>query len=161
MPLDLQLIRASEFVRLGARGHLDFQASKQALAELAHACRKRGVDRALLDIRELPIPPKPLFKPSELAALVETFHEAGFSRKQRLAVLYRSDPHHGARCFAFISMLRGWKVRAFEDFEKALFWLSTEEPAKRPPGEQGISIKVVRDKQERTVQPVRRAISVD
>jgi hypothetical protein len=131
MPLELQIIRAREFVRLGARGHLDFESSKRALQDLAMACRKRGVDRALLDLRELPPPPEPLFNASELAALVETFRSAGFSRRQRLAVLYRCDPHHGARMFAFIGALRGWKVRAFDDFEKAIFWLSAESDAPR------------------------------
>src|SRR5215510_4106595 len=110
MPMELQIIRASEFVRLGAREHLDFEASKRALALLAQACRKRGIDRAMLDLRELAIPAKPLFTPSQLAALVGTFREAGFSRAQKLAVLYRSDPHRGARLFAFISIMRGWQV---------------------------------------------------
>jgi hypothetical protein len=127
MPIELQIIRANEFIRAGARGVVNFEASKVTLHQLAQACRKRGVDRALLDLRELPMPSKPAFTPTELAALVGTFREAGFSRNQKLAVLYRTDPHHGARMFAFISSMRGWKVRAFNDFEQALFWLSAEE----------------------------------
>jgi hypothetical protein len=148
MPLELQIIRASEFVRLGARDHLDFKASKEALQQLAQACRKRGVDRALLDLREIPIPPKPLFTPQELAALVETFREAGFARHQRLAVLYRSDPHHGARTFAFISTLRGWQVRAFEGFEEALLWLSEEKGAAHEHGELEIPVQLAKRKVE-------------
>src|SRR5688572_19254617 len=120
MPLELQIIRASEFVRLSPQEHLDFETSKNALALLAIACRKREVDRALLDLRQLPIPPKPLFTPAQLAALVDTFREAGFSRRQKLAVLYRTDRHHGARLFAFIGTFKGWRVRAFGDFEAAL-----------------------------------------
>jgi hypothetical protein len=146
MPLELQIIRANEFVRAGPREQLNFKASKEALAQLAQACRKRGVDCALLDLRELPIPPKPLFTPSELAALVGTFREAGFSRRQRLAVLYRTDPHHGARMFAFISTLRGWHVQAFDDFEKALLWLSEEEGILFERGEQDVPVQVTRRK---------------
>jgi len=126
MPLELQIIRASEFVRLNARERLDFEASKEALAVLARACLKRGLRSALLDLRALPIPAKPLFTPSELAALVDTFREAGFGRRHRLAVLHRGDPHGGARMFAFISRLKGWQVRAFDEFEEALLWLSEE-----------------------------------
>ena len=148
MPLELHIIRASEFVRVSPQGHLDFESSKEALALLAHACRKRAVDRALLDLRALPTPPKPLFTPSELAALVGTFREAGFSRRQKLAVLYRSDPHRGARLFALISSMRGWQVRAFEDFEQALYWLSKEKPAPRPPVEQEIPIHFAHRKTE-------------
>src|SRR5262245_34972730 len=140
MPLELQIIRAPEFVRMGAGDILNFQASKEALAELACACRKRGVDRALLDLREMQIPDKPAFTPTELSALVGTFQEAGFSKQQKLAVLYREDPHYGARMFAFISTLRGWQVQAFDDFEAALKWLSAEETDQGESGEEEIQI---------------------
>ena len=143
MPLDLQIIRASEFVRLGPREHLDFKASKEALRLLAAACRKRGIDRALLDLRDLDIPAKPLFTRAELTALVETFREVGFEQQQRLAVLYRSDPHQGIRRFAFIGILRGWQVRAFSDFEEALAWLSADDDGdKHEPDEKQIPIKM-------------------
>ena len=49
MPFELQVIRATEFVRVGPQGRLDLKTSKKTLATLAQACRKRGVDRALLD----------------------------------------------------------------------------------------------------------------
>jgi hypothetical protein len=58
---------------------------------------------------------------------VRTFLEAGFAREQRLAILYHSDPHYRARLFAFLTTMRGWAVRAFGDFEKALFWISKDE----------------------------------
>ena len=148
MPLDLQIIRASEFVRLGARDHMDFEASKEALRELARACHKRGVERAILDLRDLPIPPKPIFTPTEVAALVESFREAGFSREQRLAVLYRADPHHGVRLFAFIGAMRGWNVQAFSDFEKALNWLSEHERHGKEAGGEEVPIQVGRRKAE-------------
>lgn len=149
MPFELQIIRATEFLRIGPQGRLDFKASKETLATLAQACRKRGLDRALLDLRALPVPPKPLFTPSELAALVETFHEVGFGRRQRLAVLYKSDPHLGARTFAFIGRMRGWHVRAFEDFESALFWLSAAPTEKFRPAGQSIPIEFAEAAQPR------------
>jgi hypothetical protein len=124
MPVELQIIRASEFICLDADEQLDFDESKQVLRNLAEACRKRGVDRALLDVRGMPVSPKPRFTPSQLAELVRTFHEAGFGKHQRLAVLYKTDPHGGARMFAFISRIQGWQVRAFTEFEEALLWLS-------------------------------------
>ena len=132
MPFELQVIRATEFVRIGPQGRLDLKTSKKTLATLARACRKRGLDRALLDLRSLPVPATPLFTSAELADLVGTFREVGFGPRQGLAVLYKSDPHHGARTFAFISRMRGWRVRAFGDFEAALLWLSEAVPEKRP-----------------------------
>jgi formylglycine-generating enzyme len=124
MPMELQIIRAREFIRLGAHGHFDLKASKAVLAQLAGACWKRGINQALVDLRALHPGPKPVFSPKDLIALVNTFHEIGFTQQQRLAVLYRSDPHLRARLFAFIATVRGWKVQAFDDFEAAVAWLA-------------------------------------
>src|SRR5208282_405803 len=127
MPMELEIIRAQEFIRLGAHGRIDLKASKVVLAELAGACWKRGINQALLDLRALQPGPKPVFSPHDLAVLVNTFHEIGFTHRQRLAVLYRSDPHRRTRLFASIAKLRGWSVQAFNDFEEAVTWLSGAE----------------------------------
>ena len=124
MPLELHIIRAQEFIQMGAHGHFDLAASKEALASLVRACRKRNIDQALLDLRGLQFGPKPVYSPAELAELVSTFHEIGFTRRQRLAILYKSDPYHRTRMFAFLSTMHGWHVKAFQDFEEAFFWLS-------------------------------------
>ena len=142
MPVELQVIHASEFVCLDAKAQLDFEASKLALQSLAHACRKRGLDRALLDLRGLPVPAKPLFTPTQLADFIGTFRQAGFGRQQKLAVLYKTDPHGGVRTFAFIGRIQGWQVRAFDEFERAFLWLSeaTARPSERPENEIPIPI---------------------
>jgi hypothetical protein len=127
MPIELQIIRAGEFIRVGARGHFNLKASKAVLVELAGACRKRGINQALLDLRDLEPGPKPMFSPSDLATLVRAFHEFGFVPHQRIAVLYHSDPHFRARLFAFIGGLRGWKVQAFAEFEEAIAWLAASD----------------------------------
>ena len=124
MPMELQIIRAHEFIRVGPQGKFDLKASKAALAELAGACRKRGISQALVDLRALHPGPKPVFSPNDLVVLVNTFREIGFTHQERLAVLYGSDPHHRARLFAFIAKLRGWSVQAFDNYEQALIWLS-------------------------------------
>ena len=124
MPVELQIIRAREFIRLGAHGKYDLKASKAALADLAAACCKRGINQALVDLRGVQFGPKPVFSPKDLSVLLNTFHEMGFTRRQRLAVLYRVDPHQRARLFAFFAKMRGWRVNAFDNFEKAITWLS-------------------------------------
>jgi len=127
MGIELHVIRANEFIRLDVRARLDFEASKRALRGLAFACHKRGIDRAVLDLRAVPIPGKPQFTPTQLALLVTTFKQAGFTRQQRLAILYHEDVHGGIRTFAFVNRLRGLQVRPFTEFEEALKWLSEED----------------------------------
>jgi hypothetical protein len=124
MPMELQIIRAQEFIRLGAKGRFDLKASKAVLAQLAAACWKRGINQALLDLRAFQPEPTPVFTPDDLVVLVNTFREIGFTHRQRLAVLYTSDPHHRVRLFTLIAKLRGWKVQAFDNFENAFIWLS-------------------------------------
>jgi hypothetical protein len=156
MPLELQVIRASEFIRLDAQELLDFDATRQALGALAQACRTRGLNCALLDLRFIPIPARPQFTTTELAALVGTFRAAGFTRRQRLAILYRHDVHGGIRSFAFISRIRGLQVQAFSDYETAIHWLA-DEPDDRDPA-RGEEVQVpIKQKQSRP-QPKRIAV---
>jgi len=134
MPLELQVIRATEFIRMAPNGEFDLAASRAALAELGRACRKRGIDRALLDLRAFAPGPRPRFTEADLIALVNIFPEIGFNEQQRLAVLYRFDPHCRARLFARLGTARGWTVRAFNNFERSLSWLSAgaDTPAPSP-----------------------------
>lgn len=157
MPLNLQIIKASEFIRLGAKGRVDVKESREILAEIARACRKRGVNRALLDVRAVHVGPKPVFSLQELARLVRTFHELGFRKEHRLAVLYSADPHHRARLFAFLSNLHGWQVRSFHEFEEAIVWLWQTEPGEKiQPRERAEQVPVkVRQRAASVWQPSR------
>jgi hypothetical protein len=134
MPTALHIIRANEFVCLDINEHLDMEASKRALQGLAHACRKRGLDRAMVDLRGLPIPSKPLFTPQQLAELVEIFHQAGFTKKQRLAVVYEWDIYGGVRNFTSFSQMRGMQVQAFQEFDRAVDWMSEGQERAASPG---------------------------
>jgi hypothetical protein len=121
--LEFQVIRASDFVCFDAEEHLDFEASKKVLEELARACRKRGLDRAMIDLRDLPVPEKPRFTRAELAEMAGAFRAAGFSISQRLAVLHAHDTHGTVRDFVSISQAGGLQVAAFLEFDKAVHWL--------------------------------------
>jgi hypothetical protein len=151
MPLELQIIRARDFVRAGAHGRWDFEASRLALANLARACHKRGINQAVLDLRAFKPAPEPIFSPTDLASLVYAFHTMGFTKEHRLAVLYSADPHHRVRLFALIGRMRGWNVAAFDNFEEALLWLAggiTDEPDVLTAMMQSVPVKI----QERPVR---------
>ena len=126
MPLDMQIIRAREFIRMDGHGHIQFEQSREALKALGEACRTRGIDRAMLDVRDV----RSNLTSADLMALVQMFREVGFSHGQRLALLYSTDPFRRVRRFAFLGTLRGWQVRAFNDFEKAIEWLAMTDAPK-------------------------------
>lgn len=165
MPLKLEIIRATEFVRIGAEGHFDLPASKEALLTVAAACRKRGIQLAILDLRALRPGPKPVFTPADLVELLNTFPAVGFTRRLRLAILYASDPHKRARLFAFLSTMHGWNVRAFGDFEEAMTWLSSGEQAperaSQVKGEAGTRIPVRGPGPQRTISDAGRPVVSD
>jgi hypothetical protein len=122
MPVELQIIRACEFVRVGTQGEFDFESTRSVLTVLANACHKRGLNRSLIDVREA----KSNLAPNDLAALVNVFCEATGSTRLQLAIVHTGDQNYRAKLFAFFSAMRGRKVRAFENFEEALVWLSTQ-----------------------------------
>ena len=161
MPVELEVIRASEFVRLDPHERLDFEGSKKALEALAKACRKRGLDRAALDLRHLPKLPEAQFKAAELAALVRIFQEAGFSRHYRLAVLYHNDPFGGVRNFEFFSRMRGLQVQAFTEFEAALQWLSEEGRGGPKSGQGEVVIPITQPQPEGDELRTERALQPD
>jgi hypothetical protein len=145
MPADLQIIRASEFVCLDANEHLDFEPSRKALEVLALACQKRGLDCALLDLRGLPMLSKPHFTTAQVNALVGAFRDAGFTRGQRLAILYEHDVYGIIRNFTLFSRSHGLQVQTFLDYEKAMSWLSRAQggAAVQP---QGVQVAIARRK---------------
>src|SRR5215469_12073209 len=124
MPMEVEIIRAKDFARLRPGGDFDFAASKAALAKLAVACHERRINRAILDLRDFKVSRKPVFSPDELEALVHTFHKIGFTKEERLAVVYVSDPHYRLNLFTVIGKMNGWHVAAFNNYEKALGWLA-------------------------------------
>lgn len=154
MPLNLEIIRFAEFVRLGAHGQLDLAASRRILSQLASACCLREIHRAVLDLRAVHAGPTPMLTPEDVGELVHTFREVGFSEKQRLAVLYSADPHGRARLFAFLSTLHGLNVKASDNFEEAIFWLSQGESTggRVKNGEQEIPVQVQRAAEDRPGQ---------
>lgn len=123
MPVELHIITAREFVRMGAHGQVDWEESRASIANLARACHERHVDHAMLDVRDV----RADFTHQQISELVGTFREAGFRDSQRLAVLYDDDPEAKARLFVAFAAERGWNVRAFDNFEEAVDWLAVDE----------------------------------
>jgi len=126
MSFNIHIIRTSDFIRLNTKGGLDLDASRQALKELARVCVERGIDCALLDMRNIQTPAMTM---SDLYQLALTFKETGFRKHHRLALLHRYRAGERAEFFAICASDQGWNVRAFEDYEHAVEWFGVALPA--------------------------------
>lgn len=128
MPVNMQIVKANDFIRLDAKGEVNLEESWQALAALAKQCVDLGVDYALLDVRKA----QSDLKVTDVYRLAHAFEHVGFSKHHRLAVLH---PYAGKRAeiFAAFASDRGWHVRAFDDFEEAIEWFNTSLPLDEPP----------------------------
>ena len=145
MPIELQVIRASDFICLDADQHLNFEESKKVLEQLALACQKRGLDRAMVDLRDLPVPEKPRFTDAQLVELVGAFREkAGFSQRQRLAIVHRHDVHGTIRNFISIGRKQGLQVAAFLEFDKGMHWLGKGMEKNSAECKPGIEVPIAR-----------------
>lgn len=125
MPFNLHIIRTSDFVRLNGKGGFDLEATRQVLSNLAKTCVERGIDCALLDVRNAQ---GSQLKLSDLYQLALTFKEMGFRKSHRLAILHRYRAGERAEFFAMCAADQGWNVRAFEEYEEAMDWFATVLP---------------------------------
>jgi hypothetical protein len=123
MPCNLHIVRAGDFVRLDAHGELDSDASGKILRTIAKTCIDRGIDNALLDVRNF----YSNVTIAQLHDLTRTFYEMGFREKHHLAVLHRYRGGKKAELFAMFAESHGWNVRAFDLFEDAIEWFSEDE----------------------------------
>jgi hypothetical protein len=136
MPFNLQVIRTSDFVRLNGKGGYDPEETRQALSGIATACVQRGMNCALLDVREA----RSDMRMGDLYELALSFKQIGFRKEHRLAILHRSGgdvrveffamtPGERAQFFAMCAADQGWNVKAFDDYEEAMDWLGTISPS--------------------------------
>jgi hypothetical protein len=124
MPYDLYVVKTSDFLRLDADGRFNKAQTRQVLEGIAKTCVERGVNAALLDVRDA----RGEMSLTDLYELACTFNEMGFRHDHRLAILH---PFHGERAefFALCAAQRGWQVRAFLEYEEAMDWFA--EPVRK------------------------------
>ena len=140
MPFHLSVVRAGEFVRCGTHGSIHLGESRRILLSLADALFRRGVDKAILDLRNNTIDPPLTY--AQLYELASTFRVAGFGARQRLALIVPPDRYSKAQFFAICASEGRWNCLPFCTFEEALDWLaevvelSPGEAATEPPGGQ-------------------------
>jgi hypothetical protein len=96
MPYNLQIIRTNDFIRFDGKGKVALEDSCKHMKELATACVARGIDCALIDIRDV----VGQLKNNEVYELAKVFIAAGFPEHHRLAVLHAYNAGERAELFA-------------------------------------------------------------
>jgi hypothetical protein len=124
MDRNIRVISCPDFVRVDAAGTLDAAATRACLREIVEACVSTGVRRALLDVRDITEAPTP----SQLFWIADELPDLGFSRLERVAIVYTDRGQGRAAFFATTARNRGFKVREFTEFEEAFNWLCSAEP---------------------------------
>jgi hypothetical protein len=121
MPHDIRLIHINDFLRTHASGTIDLETSKQVLRDIVAACREHPNHNVLIDSRETTNHMSAL----EVWQVAASLEKSGLDPEIRLAIV--NDPKDAfdrADFFETCAANRGFNIRAFRDFEKALYWLA-------------------------------------
>ncbi len=120
MAIDVRIIHARDFVKAAPEGKLDFEKSKNLLAEIASAASSLGDYEIILDTRKAQVEISVTglwYLAVELSNLRKTF-------SRRTAVLCPSEGFNNAEFFALCAQNRGLRVSAFTSFEDGIEWLT-------------------------------------
>jgi hypothetical protein len=130
MAQTLQVVKTEDFLRFGTDGAPDLEESRALLTRVARECTDLGLTRVLFDLRarrgESGLSPRDVYE------LVNTFHETGFEKNHRLAILHRHRSGERAVLFAMLAKHEGWNVEAFENYEDVLEWFGESQRLECP-----------------------------
>ena len=122
MKANYKIISAQDFIKAKPSGELDLEQSKKVLIELAAIAEPPADYEILLDAREA----YGNLTYVDVYQLVEVLGEHRSSFRNKIALLSREDRQFdNAKFMELCAKNRGFQVGAFNDFEKAIDWLTT------------------------------------
>ena len=124
MAVEVRIIPIKEFLRTDVSGNLDLERSLLILGDLVEECKKRSVDRILIDTREATSNASML----DVWTLARKLTHSGL--KAQVAVVNRPKDDFDRGAFLVLcAMNRGYQLKASQDFEAAFTWLNEDEPS--------------------------------
>ena len=118
--LKLQIIKAADFIKSTPSGDLDVKASRQVLAQIAAAGANLHDYTVLIDLRQV----KARLSTTDTFNLATELLEYGETFHRKTAVLARAEQDIDLMTFfETVAKNRGFRVKAFTDFEEAMTWL--------------------------------------
>jgi hypothetical protein len=120
---DIQLVHLRDFLRMDVNGVIDLESTKALFMEIATASAKHGNHHILMDVRD--IPPGGQLSVVDIWKIASSLEELGIGLHNRIAILNApQDDFDRAAFLETCATNRGFNIRAFRDFEKALYWLA-------------------------------------
>jgi hypothetical protein len=124
MDLNFRIIHAKDFLKARPTGEYDLEMAKQVLLELAWENAAPGQYDVLIDVRGASMS----FSFVDITELVQVMINNRDSFRSKLAILtVPGQRFDTAKFMELYADNRGFRVAAFEDFEKALNWLAASE----------------------------------
>jgi DNA-binding response OmpR family regulator len=120
--LRLHIIRAGDLIKSTPTGDLDLTASRQGFAQIAATGAELQNYTVLIDLRDV----ESQLSISDIYDLAFELLKYGETFRRKTAVLVRADQDvDKATFFENTAQNRGFEVKTFTDFEKAIIWLSS------------------------------------
>jgi hypothetical protein len=123
MTHDIRVIRLRDFLRTDLQGHIDLESSKEALRDVARSCAENHNHHVLIDTRDTTTTATVM----DVWDLASSLEDCGIGRTNRIAILNApKDNFDRAAFLETCAANRGFNIRAFRDFESALYWLADD-----------------------------------
>ena len=124
MQINYKIILAKDFIRAKPTGELDLEQSKILIDQVVEILNVTTDYELLLDVREA-------YGKMDHNDLWELILELGKHRsvfRSKIAVLARDDEQFNKAVFLELcASISGFKISAFDDFEKATNWLQSSD----------------------------------
>jgi hypothetical protein len=124
LAFSITIVRPADFIRYDSHQRPSLAAGREAMQTIGRMCQERGIDRILIDSREVIEP----LKVPELYMLAAALADIEFPRHIWIALLPRMDVFDRAEFFSLCAANRGWIARPFRSFEEAVLWMAGIEP---------------------------------
>lgn len=120
MPIDVKIVPAREFIRTKANGEFDLEGTKELFLAVFSKMKETNVSEVVMDFREA----STKLTASDINELLSVLNHVGSWSTWKIAIVYRpKEDWDRAKFFELGAQSKGYRVEAFQDFEKALTWL--------------------------------------
>jgi hypothetical protein len=119
MPINVKIIHTKDFIKTTATGILDFEASKQSILDIASHITQPGEYDVLVDTRAA----EATLSITDLYELGQSLADHPALHQSKIGILVPERAMDQAAFFETVAVNRGFRIKAFTNFEQAITWL--------------------------------------